>query len=454
MLISDRKNYKLISRIIALGFFIITLYSCKNDDDAIEIAPQVITEANITVYNQDELTDDYVLVSPFRGNSSFLIDRRGTILQRWSSTESTFMGYLREDGSVVRPVITGVNNGITLGGKTGAIEIIDKNNNQIWKWSLDTATEALHHDISLLPNGNILASVWVVKDRAACIANGRDPNSIVEDRLIIDKVIEIQPVGSGQANIIWEWSLWDHLVQNFDASKLNFGAVSNGNLFDINLSTEGINYTHVNGLNYIPSLNQIVLNSRVLNEFLIIDHDLSTQQAASNIGGRYNKGGEILYRWGNPMNYTSGTPMDQQLHEHHDTSFVGNNSLSRGTFLVFDNQDGPDFSTVKEIHINVSPDGVYEMLPSSGNSPANPIWSYSSEEIYSQRTSGTQRLPSGNTLITSTTGNIIREVNYANEILWEFNAAIEVNGVLEIDSSGFKSRSYEKDYLGVIALGL
>jgi hypothetical protein len=94
------------------------------------------------------------------------------------------------------------------------------------------------------------------------------------------------------------------------------------------------------------------------------------------------------------------------------------------------------------------------MLPSSGNSPANPIWSYSSEEIYSQRTSGTQRLPSGNTLITSTTGNIIREVNYANEILWEFNAAIEVNGVLEIDSSGFKSRSYEKDYLGVIALGL
>jgi hypothetical protein len=447
------KISSMYSKVIFILLSCVILYSCKDNDDTIAV-PEDIPQSNITVYNQDQLTDDYVLISPFRGNSTFLMDRLGTVLQRWSSAESTLMGYLREDGSVVRSIVTGVDNGITIGGKTGAIEIIDKDNNQIWKWTLDSSTEALHHDIALLPNGHILASVWVVKDRATCIANGRDPSTIVADRLVIDKVIEIEPVGTEQANIVWEWSLWDHLVQNFDTAQLNFGDASNGSLFDINQSTEGENFTHVNGLDYIPSLDQIILNSRVLNEFIIIDHGITTAEAASNTGGRYNKGGEILYRWGNPESYNSGTSLDRQLHDQHDATFVGNNSLSRGTFLVFDNQDDPNFSTVKEISINVTADGVYDAIPSTGNSPASPTWSYSSDEIYSARTSGAQRLSSGNTLITSTSGAIIREVNYENEVLWEFDARIAVDGVLEIDSSGFKSRSYEKDYSGVTALGL
>lgn len=442
------------TNVLVLLLCCVMLYSCKNDDDVVIPAPVVQTTPNITVFDSDRLTDDYVLISPFRGNSTFLINRAGNILHRWSSAESTLMGYLREDGAVVRSVVTGEDNGITIGGKTGAIEIIDKNNNQLWKWTLDSSTEALHHDIALMPNGNILASVWVVKDRASCIANGRDPNSIVADRLVIDKVIEIEPVGTDQANIVWEWSLWDHLVQDFDASQLNFGDASNGSLFDINQSSEGDNYTHVNGLDYIPSLDQIILNSRVLDEFIIIDHNLTTAEAASNTGGRYNKGGEILYRWGNPESYNSGTSLDQQLHEQHDATFVGSNSLSRGTFLVFDNQDGANFSTIKEISIPVSADGVYDPIPATGNSPAAPIWSYSAEAIYSPRTSGVQRLSSGNTLITSNSGDIIREVNYENEVLWEFDARIAVDGVLEIDSSGFKSRSYEKNYPGVTALGL
>jgi hypothetical protein len=244
------------------------------------------------------------------------------------------------------------------------------------------------------------------------------------------------------------------LVQDFDASQLNFGDASNGSLFDINQSTEGDNFTHINGLDYIPSLDQIILNSRVLNEFIIIDHGITTAEAASNTGGRYNKGGEILYRWGNPESYNAGTILDRQLHDQHDATFVGNNSLSRGTFLVFDNQDDPNFSTVKEININVTVDGVYDAIPSTGNSPSSPIWSYSSDEIYSARTSGVQRLASGNILITSTSGDIIREVNYENEVLWEFDARIAVDGVLEIDSSGFKCRGYEKNYPGVAALGL
>ncbi|WP_405379057.1 aryl-sulfate sulfotransferase [Nonlabens sp. Asnod3-A02] len=431
------------------------IISC-NDDEAIEIItdPVPTIQSNITVYDVNNLTDDYVFISPFRENTSFLIDRLGNILHRWTSSESVFMAYLREDGSAVRAINTGVDNGINLGGNTGAIEIIDKENNQIWKWTLDTPTDVLHHDIALLPNGNILASVWTVKDRIEAIENGRDPSTIIDDKLVIDRIIEIQPIGTNQANIVWEWSVWDHLVQDFDASKLNFGNASNAQLFDINQSTEGINFTHGNGLDYIPSLDQIILNSRVLNEFIIIDHNTSTTQAATSTGGRYNRGGDILYRWGNPASYNSGTINDQQLHDQHDATFVGNNNFSRGTFLVFDNQDSSTFSTIKEININVTADGFYDNIPTSGNNPTAPIWTYSSPEILSPRTSGAQRLDSGNTLITSTSSNVIREVNYNNEVVWEMDASIEVNGELEINSSGFKSRSYSKIYDGVIALDI
>ena len=441
--------------VIILLILISLLTSC-NSDETIEIITESapITQSNITIYDENKLTDDYIFISPFRENTSFLIDRLGNILHRWSSSKSVFMAYLREDGSAVRSITTGIDNGINLGGNTGAIEVIDKNNNLIWEWTLDTPTDVLHHDIALLPNGNILASVWTVKDRIEAIENGRDPSTIIDDKLVIDRIIEIEPIGTNQANIVWEWSVWDHLVQDFDASKFNFGDISTGRLFDINQSSEGVNFTHGNGLDYIPSLDQIILNSRVLNEFIIIDHNTSTAQAATNTGGRYNRGGDILFRWGNPASYNSGTINDQQLHDQHDATFVGNNSFSRGTFLVFDNQDDLTFSTIKEININVTADGFYDNIPISGNNPTAPIWTYSSPEIFSGRTSGAQRLTSGNTLITSTSSNIIREVNYNNEVVWELDASIEVDGELEINSSGFKSRSYSKIYDGVIALDI
>ena len=31
--------------------------------------------------------------------------------------------------------------------------------------------------------------------------------------------IELQPDGSGSATIVWEWHMWDHLVQDFDNTK-------------------------------------------------------------------------------------------------------------------------------------------------------------------------------------------------------------------------------------------
>ena len=57
---------------------------------------------------------------------------------------------------------------------------------------------------------------------------------------------------------------------------------------------------HCNGLDYNSALDQIALSCRGMNEVYIIDHSTTTEEAVGHTGGNAGKGGDILYRWGNP----------------------------------------------------------------------------------------------------------------------------------------------------------
>jgi hypothetical protein len=59
-------------------------------------------------------------------------------------------------------------------------------------------------------------------------------------------------------------------------------------------------WNHMNSIDYNPTFDQIAMSVRGNSEVWIIDHSTTTAQAKGHTGGKYGKGGDLLYRYGNP----------------------------------------------------------------------------------------------------------------------------------------------------------
>jgi len=79
--------------------------------------------------------------------------------------------------------------------------------------------------------------VWEKKSKQDALTSGRNP-VLVKDCLWSEKIIELKPIGKNSAKIVWEWHAWDHLVQEYDSLKNNYGVVAqNRQLININYAT-------------------------------------------------------------------------------------------------------------------------------------------------------------------------------------------------------------------------
>lgn len=417
---------------------IVGVFSCK-DDDAVSIPDPIEPNENTIVY-EDGIFDAYTLFSPLGSNDTFLINNEGFVVHKWEGDTRALVSYLTDEGNLIRALLQGSSE-FTAGGATGAIEILNFEGDQIWFWEYNTSDYILHHDFKLLPNGNLLALVWEYKSADEAIAKGRDQMLLFDNKVWPCKIIEIKPLANNQAEIVWEWSVWDHLIQDFDATKENFGVVSDHpELININSSGGDANFNHLNSIYYIEELDQIVVSSRVFSEFWLIDHSTTTAEAASHSGGNSNKGGDLLYRWGNPQTYNSGNATDQRLFGQHDVTWIGNTQNHGGNFLVFNNNKFSDKSSIDEILIPQNSDGTYNLAPNTANLPENAIWSYDNELIFSSRLSGANRLPNGNTLITAGRDGTLFEINESGTILWQYQNPIEGNAGI------FKVNKYAKNH--------
>ena len=97
-------------------------------------------------------------------------------------------------------------------------------------------------------------------------------------------------------------------------------------------------WNHVNSVQYNAELDQIILSSHNQNEIWIIDHSTTVEEASGHTGGVYGKGGDFLYRWGNPSIYGRGTSNDTKLGGQHDAHWIANGLPGAGNILIFNNE--------------------------------------------------------------------------------------------------------------------
>lgn len=383
----------------------------------------------VTKYDPGETQEGYNLVMPHQQTDAYLLDNCGKVVNHWPGTASPGNSlFLKPNGNLVRTGSNGSasNPWIHAGGGGEFIEELDWDNNSIWKFTYNDSLVRMHHDIALLPNGNVLFIAWEKITEAQAIAMGRDPVLIDEGEVWPDKVVEIEPQGNS-AVVVWEWRSWDHLVQDFDPNLPNYGIVADHpERIDVNYGPTAEDWHHMNAIDYNPVLDQIVLSVPTFNEIWIIDHSTTTQEAAGSTGGNSGKGGDLLYRWGNPLTYDMGTATDQKLFYQHDVTWIDNDGITSsdpdyGKLLVFNNRVANGTSTVNIIDPPIDASNNYTLTPGSSYGPTVFDYTYSDpNNIYSTGLSGAQKQPNGNMLICSGRQGEIREVNANDSIVWRY----------------------------------
>jgi len=408
--------------------------------------------------NSDKAVNGYTLFAPAPSDTTYLIDNCGHQINKWVSNYTTGHSvYLTPDGSLWRACkIT--NSTFPLGGIGGRIEKYDWNGNLVWEYNYTDSLKSHHHDYQILPNGNVLLLTIELITQADCISAGRNPALIPASGVLwSEKIVEIQPLGTNSANIVWEWRAWDHIVQDFDASKPNYAPIADHpELINVNFSYENpsqSDWLHANAVSYNADLDQIIISLKFLSEFWIIDHSTTSAEAASHSGGSSGKGGDILYRWGNPVIYGAGTSADQQLFGQHHVTWIPDGHPGAGNISLYNNGlvGIRAYSSVDLLQLPVDSLGNYTLQTGSSFAPTSAYWSYSAPNFFSNIVSSAQVLQNGNILICEGKKGRFFEIDSSKNIVWEYINPTGANGAIQGQTNpspalSFRAIRYTPDY--------
>lgn len=407
---------------------------------------------------EDGITPGYTLFTPLNSIWTYLIDNDGNKVHQWTDTDPGGNSvYLLGDGSLLRCSDTGPAAGgiMIAGGDGGSIRRFSWDNQLLWDFEYSTLENRLHHDIEPLPNGNVLAINWELVPRSDALGNGRDPENLSLDSnnsVWALSIIEIEPSGPTGGNIVWEWRVMDHLVQDYDSTKENYGVISEHPRkvnFNQVRGPQG-DWIHANSVDYDELNDQILISTPFLNEIWIIDHDLTTEEAATEAG-------DLLYRWGNPANYGRGTAEDQINFFSHDAQYVPGGYVGSGNITFFNNGNGrPDgnYSTIYEFTPPRNADGGFNVPETGAYGPESGTIVYIADnptDYYSSGLSGAERQANGNTLICNGRGGLFNEVDPTGKPIWQYSNPVRSSGPVAQGcepGSAFRASRYPTDYPG------
>ena len=354
------------------------------------------------------------------GNTTWLLNSKFQPVHRWDSQNTALEGvgpYLLENGNVVRPFSKGdwLSMEDFYVASFTSLEIIDWDGNRLWEFDYCTPhSHCMHHDFEPMPNGNILLIVNDFYTREEAEAIGYQP---VDNRAIaFQRIIEIEPnLEDGTTRMVWEWDVTDHIVQDVDSKLPYYGTPSKHvGKIDINYVGRSTKFIpgstfHFNAISYNEKRDQILVSNFGTNEVFIIDHSTSTLEARTNKGGDSGKGGDLLYRWGNPEAYGMGGPEDRQLYKQHDAAWIPDGIPAKGDISVFNNGVNRKPTYTAYIELDLPPLSTrftrgykYKRAKNKSFGPESPAYDFhefageTAEPFFAPFMSGARRLPNGN----------------------------------------------------------
>jgi len=323
--------------------------------------------------------DGYTLYTSEPNYTTYLIDNDLNVINEWYvDCQPASMAYLQPDSTLIYPCKQDDVVMESVAASGGRIIHYDWDGTILWDWVCDWEYQ-LHHDIEPTNDGTILALAMEDID-------GFRP----------DVVLEIEPNGMYDANLIWTWKVSEHM-----------GELDNPNKFYEDADYNQQDWNHFNAV----SLNneEISLSSRNWNEVYVIAWDWGD--------------GDILHRWGNPQNY--GVDGEQILFAQHGVNQIPDGYPGEGNYILFNNMNIPGEQEGNSI--------VMEFDMDSGDV----VWTFE-DRFYAPKQSGAFRLPNGNTFVTVAGGDMF-EVTHDGMVVWEYFR----DGI-------FRAQKYGLDYLALL----
>ena len=379
-------------------------------------------------YYSDDVQDGYFLVD--YAGSSHLLNNCGEVVHTWRHPTSTFFhSKLTENGELL------IFNSQT-------ILTLDWNGSIVRRFDLNNQDFYFTYEVIAMPNGNFLAlgrKSW--QGTGERINVGLDINR--PSAPIYDIVVEVD---TENHEIVWQWEIKDHIFQNRDFRDPNYGELEDNvdrlevsPVYPIRIEE----FFMINGMDYNPKLDLIALSIRKSSEVAFIDHSTTTEEAKGNKGGTFDKGGRILYRWGNPQNYGQGTQAYQQLALQHNPNWIEYGPY-KDQLIVYDNINGDTALAYSEVLIIDPPmeGGRFSKDSSQAFGPKIPSWAYrdthSRPPFFSYFTSGAEVMPNGNVYITEGLYGRLFEVTPQGRIVWQYT--------IPFASYTFRTEKYPNDY--------
>jgi len=372
------------------------------------------------------------------GNGTCLLGPTGTSVKTWSSVGSPYSAFLTDSGTV----LYGTGNGTGPGAPYKSIAEVDwsgASKNNSWTWTSPT-TGTLHHGFATMPNGHWLAIGYEYLTNAQIMSAMGVTSLSYTGTAYNEHILEYDPATK---TVVWEWDAKKHFSATNDPHKINvtkWGSSSSGP----GGGSSG-DVMHFNSVAYDPVRDVVMVSAHMMNEILVVDHSTTTAQAATNAGGKFGKGGDILFRWGAPTNYGgTGSTICNVVH---GGNAVPQGYANEGNYLFFCNSDNGV--------LNTSAKGIsaaYEIQPvvadtgfvlSGGTYSATVAFSFFKSGYTSSGNFGfVQALPNGNRFVSFSKSGKMAEIS-EGAIVLEYSGA---------SSERFRASRYPLSYKGISSL--